>query len=249
MKQQEPFQFTLDVIAYPITFVMLLWLIFAIEIRFGFSLNFLGIFPQKLSGLIGVFFSPFIHSGIAHLWHNTIPLFVLSTALFYFYRPIAFKVLFYGIILSGVLTWCIGRPSYHIGASGLIYVLASFIFFKGVFAKHYRLIALSLLVAFLYGSMIWNTLPLEDGISWEGHLSGLLVGLFFALLFKKQIAKPKRYVWEESDYNEENDEFLQHFDEQGNFIERVEEEGMQDNLLEEDHPITYHYIFKENKDL
>ncbi|AUC77493.1 rhomboid family intramembrane serine protease [Olleya sp. Bg11-27] len=250
MKQQEPFPFTLDVVAYPIAFIMLLWLIFAIEIRFGFSLNFLGIYPQKSSGLIGVVFSPFIHSGIEHLWHNTIPLFVLSTALFYFYRPIAFKILFYGIILSGFLTWCIGRPSYHIGASGLIYVLASFIFFKGVFAKHYRLIALSLLVAFLYGSMIWNTLPLEEGISWEGHLSGLLVGLLFAMVFKKQIAKPKRYVWEEPDYNEENDAFLQHFDQNGNFVESiVEEELPESNLPEVTLPLTITYTFKENKEL
>jgi hypothetical protein len=172
---------------------------------------------------------------------------VLTTALFYFYRPIAFKVLIYGILLSGFLTWCIGRPSYHIGASGLIYVLASFIFFKGVFAKHYRLIALSLLVAFLYGSMIWNTIPLEEGISWEGHLSGLIVGLLFALFFRKQIAKPKRYVWEEPDYNEADDEFLQHFDENGYFIERVEEEDS--DLQESDStlPLKIHYTFKENK--
>ncbi|WP_397362034.1 rhomboid family intramembrane serine protease [Olleya sp. R77988] len=249
MKQQEPFKFTLAVIAYPIAFVMLLWLIFAIEIRFGFSLNKFGVYPKKVSGLIGVICSPFIHSGISHLWHNTIPLFVLSTALFYFYRPIAFKVLIYGVLLSGFLTWCFGRPSYHIGASGLIYVLASFIFFKGVFAKHYRLIALSLLVAFLYGSMIWNTLPLTEGVSWEGHLSGLIVGLVFALVFRKQIAKPKRYVWEDPNYNEEEDEFLQHFDDNGNFIERVEEEVIEDVLPEESNPLTINYNFKENKDL
>ncbi|WP_054851687.1 rhomboid family intramembrane serine protease [Olleya sp. ITB9] len=248
MKHQEPFKFTNDVLIYPIAFVILIWLIFATEIRYGFSLNFLGIYPQKLTGLIGVICSPFIHSGISHLWHNTIPLFVLTTALFYFYRSIAFKVLIYGILLSGFLTWCIGRPSYHIGASGLIYVLASFIFFKGVLAKHYRLIALSLLVAFLYGSMIWNTIPLEEGISWEGHLSGLIVGLLFALFFRKQIAKPKRYVWEEPDYNEADDEFLQQFDENGYFIERVEEEEDLD-LQESDStlPLKIHYTFKENK--
>ncbi|WGD33761.1 rhomboid family intramembrane serine protease [Olleya sp. YS] len=249
MKQQEPFKFTIDVIAYPIAFVMLIWLIFALEIRFGFNLNSLGIYPQKVTGLIGVFCSPFIHSGISHLWHNTIPLFVLSTALFYFYRPIAFKVLVFGILLSGFLTWCFGRPSYHIGASGLIYVLASFIFFKGVIAKHYRLIALSLLVAFLYGSLIWNTLPLEEGVSWEGHLSGLIVGLFFAFIFRKQIAKPKRYVWEDPNYNEDDDEFLQHFDENGNFIERVIEEESEEAFPKEKNSLNINYTFRENKDL
>ncbi len=193
-------------------------------------------------------FSPFIHGGISHLYHNSIPLFILSAALFYFYRPIAFKVLGYGILLSGFLTWCIGRPSYHIGASGLIYVLASFIFFKGVFAKHYRLVALSMLVVFLYGSMVWDVLPLKEGVSWEGHLSGLITGLLFALIFRKQIAQPKRYVWEQPNYNEEEDEFLKHFDENGNFIESKEEGIEVEEKPSAQNSIQIKYTFKENKD-
>ncbi|MFD2823089.1 rhomboid family intramembrane serine protease [Lacinutrix iliipiscaria] len=239
---QEQFKFSTGVIAYPIAFVMLLWIIFWFEIRFNVNLNKHGIYPKTLSGLQGVVFSPFIHSGIKHLYSNTIPLFVLSTALFYFYRPIAWKVLGYGILLSGLLTWSIGRPSYHIGASGLIYVLVSFTFFKGIFAKHYRLIALSLLVIFLYGSMVWHILPIQEGISWEGHLSGLLTGLLFALIFRKEIAKPKKYVWEQEDYNEDNDAFLKHFDENGNFIEHIEPK------IEEEQTPTIKYTFKENKD-
>jgi len=144
---------------------LIIWLVFWFEIRFRFDFTNFGVFPRTLSGLKGVLFSPFIHSGIEHLYHNTIPLFVLSTAVFYFYKPIAWKVLFYGILLSGFLTWLIGRPAFHIGASGLIYVLVSFTFFKGIFAKHYRLIALSLLVVFLYGSMIWYTMPIKEGMS------------------------------------------------------------------------------------
>lgn len=219
IKQTEPFKFTTGVIAYPLFFVLTLWLVFWFEIRFGFNFSTYGVYPQTLKGLRGVIFSPFIHGDIEHLYHNSIPLLVLCTALFYFYRPVAWKVILYGILLSGFLTWCIGRPSYHIGASGLIYVLVSFTFFKGVFAKYYRLIALSLLVVFLYGSMIWYTMPIKEGISWEGHLSGLITGLVFAMLFKKQIAQPKKYVWEQDNFNEEDDVFLQHFDENGNFIE------------------------------
>ncbi len=98
--------------------------------------------------------------------------------------------------------------------------------------------------------MIWNTIPLEEGISWEGHLSGLIVGLVFALFFRKQIAKPKRYVWEEPDYNEDDDEFLKHFDENGNFIETiVEEELPENNLPEVTLPVTINYTYKKNKEL
>ena len=239
---QEQFKFSPGVIGYPIAFVLLIWIVFWFEIRFNVNLNKHGIYPKSFSGLQGVVFSPFIHSGIKHLYSNSIPLFVLSTALFYFYRPIAWKVLGYGILMSGLLTWSIGRPSFHIGASGLIYVLFSFTFFKGIFAKHYRLIALSLLVIFLYGSMVWSILPIQEGVSWEGHLSGLLTGLLFALIFRREIAKPKKYIWEHDDYIEDQDPFLKHFDENGNFIERLEPE------IEEEQITEIRYNFKEHKD-
>ena len=241
MKTHDHFKFSTGVVAYPIFLVLIIWLVFWFEVRFGYNFSKYGIYPQTLKGLRGVVLSPFIHGGIKHIYHNTVPLFVLSLALFYFYRAIAWKVIFYGILLSGFLTWCIGRPSYHIGISGLIYVLISFTFFKGVFAKHFRLIALSLLVVFLYGSMIWYTLPIEEGISWEGHTAGLITGLLFALIFRKQVAKPKRYAWQQEDYNEDDDPFLKHFDENGNFIESKDKEV-------EEEPTIINYTYKENKD-
>lgn len=240
---QQQFQFTTGVIAYPIAFVLAIWLVLWFEVRFGFNFTKYGIYPQKISGLKGIIFSPFIHSGLTHLYHNTIPLFVLSAALFYFYRPIAWRVLGLGILVSGLLTWSIGRPSYHIGVSGLIYVLFGFTIFKGVLAKHYRLIALSLFVVFMYGSMIWYILPIKDGMSWEGHLSGLITGLLFAIIFKKHIAKPKVYYWQQPHYNEEEDPFMKHFDEHGNFIEHLPE----DEVISEKH-IKINYDYKANKE-
>ncbi|MDO6597852.1 rhomboid family intramembrane serine protease [Oceanihabitans sp. 2_MG-2023] len=250
---QDQFKFTTGVLGYPIAFVLLLWIVFWFEIRFHVNLNSHGIYPKRFSGLQGVLFSPFIHSGIKHLYSNTIPLFILSTALFYFYRPIAWKVLIYGILISGFLTWCIGRPSYHIGASGLIYVLVSFTFFKGILAKHFRLIALSLLVIFLYGSMVWYTMPIEEGISWEGHLSGLVTGFVFAVAFRKEIAKPKKYAWEQKDFKEEEDAFLKHFDENGNFVasieNEIEAEGQSNtDVSNTETTLQINYTFKENKE-
>ena len=251
MTSKDEFQFTNAVVLVPIFSVLVIWIVFWFEVRFRFNLTEFGIYPQTLKGLRGVFFSPFIHSSISHLYHNTIPLFVLTAGLFYFYKPIAWKIIIYGILLSGFITWSIGRPSYHIGASGLIYVLVSFTFFKGVFAKHYRLIALSLLVVFLYGSMIWYVLPIKEGVSWEGHTAGLVTGLLFAFLFKKEVAKPKKYVWEEPDYLEEEDPFLKHFDKDGNFIELESEPELElenESQLKEEGSQIIHYIYKENKD-
>jgi membrane associated rhomboid family serine protease len=249
MNQQDQFKFTTGVIGYPVYFVLFLWIVFWFEVTFGVRFNDYGIYPRTLSGLKGIVFSPFIHSSIEHLYHNSIPLLVLSMALFYFYREIAWKVLLYGILFSGFLTWCIGRPAYHIGASGLIYVLMSFILFKGIFAKYFRLIALSLLVVFLYGGMIWYVFPIKEHMSWEGHLSGLIVGFVFALYFRKSIAKPRKYKWEEPDYNEADDPFLKHFDAEGNFIELPEPEPEPENELETQKKKPHiRYIFKENKD-
>jgi membrane associated rhomboid family serine protease len=248
MNNQDQFKFSTGVIGYPILFILIIWIVFWFEVRFGFDFKFLGIYPRTLMGLRGAIFSPFIHGDIQHLYHNTIPLFVLSVALFYFYRAIAWKVIFYGILLSGLLTWGIGRPAYHIGASGLIYVLMSFTLFKGIFARHFRLIALSLLIVFLYGSMIWYVFPIKSEVSWEGHLSGFLVGIFFAIIFRSSIAKPKRYAWEHEDYNEDEDPFLKHFDADGNFIEnRNKPEELEEEELPKRRSRTIIYHIKNKK--
>ena len=232
MKQEEPFVFTPGVLGYPLAFVLLIWIVFWAEVRFGFDFTRFGVYPRRPEGLRGVIFSPFIHSDIKHLFHNTIPLFVLSLSLFYFYRKLSWKILFLGILLSGILTWIIGRPSYHIGASGVIYLLAGFLFFKGIFSKHYRLVALSLIVVFLYGGLLWYIAPIDPKISWEGHLSGLVTGLLFAIIFKQHIAVAPKYEWEQETFREEEDPFMRHFDENGNFIE---------NPGEEESEYIYHY--------
>ncbi len=242
MKTNTSFVFTTGTIGYPILFVLLIWIVFWVEVRFGVSLSRFGIRPGETIGLRGIVFSPFIHSDIKHLFNNTIPLFILSLALFYFYRPIRWKILLIGLISTGILTWLIGRPANHIGASGIIYLLASFLFFKGIFSRHFRLVALSLIVVFIYGGLVWYVTPIDPSISWEGHLSGLISGFLLALIFKKDIIEVPKYQWEQPDYSEEDDPFMRHFDENGNFIENLPEEdpGSEDDESE------YNYIYKED---
>ncbi|MFV8224957.1 rhomboid family intramembrane serine protease [Christiangramia aquimixticola] len=240
MKTSSPFVFTSGTIGYPILFVLLIWIVFWAELKFGLNLSPYGVRPGELIGLRGILFSPFIHSDIKHLFNNTIPLFILSLSLFYFYRPIRWKVLLIGLVFTGILTWLIGRPANHIGASGIIYLLASFLFFKGIFSKYYRLVALSLIVVFIYGGLVWYVTPIDPEISWEGHLSGMISGVLLALVFKKNIAEAPKYSWEKPDYSVEDDLFMKHFDENGNFV---------DNLpIEKDPPAEdpgYNYIYTE----
>ncbi len=201
----------------PVMAVLSIWFVFSLEIRLGVNWNDWGVLPRTAKGLRGVLFSPFIHGSLSHLSNNTIALFVMLSAVFYFYSDKAWRVLLWSFLGSGLLTWVIGRESYHIGASGIIYALVAFVFFKGIWSKYYRWIALSLGTVFVYGSLIWYILPIKDGISWEGHLSGFLTGLLLALTLHFRVTEPTKYAWEREDYDESSDPFMQQFDEEGNF--------------------------------
>ncbi len=197
-EEHRQFKFSPIVIGIPLYFVLFLWIVFWIEGNYELYFAKYGLFPRTFKGLRGILLSPFIHGGIKHLSNNSIPLFVLMTSLFYFYRKIALKILILGTLFTGLLTWIIARPSYHIGASGIVYLLFSFVFFSGIIRKYYRLIAVSLIVIFLYGSMIWYILPVKEEISWEGHLSGFLVGFVLAIFFRNYGPKSFKYDWEVS---------------------------------------------------
>lgn len=250
--KDSPFQFTTSVIVLPFLFVLLLWIVFWVDIRFHLNLEEFGIYPRTLEGIRGIFFSPFIHGNLEHLYNNSIPLLILIAALRFFYREQTFSVLGYGILLTGFLTWIIGRDSYHIGASGLVYVLVSFIFFKGIRTQYYRLVTLSLLVILIYGSLVWYIFPnVKEGISWEGHLAGLITGFIFAIQMKTpEYKKMIRYDWEHPDYNSEDDKFMQRFDENGNFVNlpppTAEELEMQNNFNTSSN-MNIIYDFKEKR--
>lgn len=214
------FKFTPSVVAWPLYFVLLLWVVYWIEVKYNIYLNDYGILPRTLTGLRGIVLSPFLHGSLEHLYNNSIPLFVLIAALRYFYRKQALQVIVYGVLLSGFITWLIGRESYHIGASGLIYVLVSFMFFKGIQTGYFRLVALSLTIIVLYGGMIWYVFPdVEQGISWEGHLGGLISGLLFSKIYSTpEYEKQIVYDWQRPDFDPESDAFMKRFDENGVFV-------------------------------
>lgn len=170
----------------PFLFVCLLWLIFIFEFVSGSDFGIYGVFPRSVEGLRGILFSPLIHGGFSHLFSNSIPLLVLGSLLIYFYRTIAYRVFFLIWLIDGLGVWLFGRGAHHIGASGLVYGMASFLFFSGVLRKNRKLLAIALAVVFVYGGLLWGMLPVVESISWEAHLSGFLAGIFFSLYYLKQ---------------------------------------------------------------
>lgn len=185
----------------PGIFISLMWLVMLVEILFNTDFSSFGIYPLTARGLPGILFSPFIHSDFGHLFNNSLPLFFLTVALFYFYSEVALRVFFSTFILTGFLVWFAGREAWHIGASGLVYGIASFLFFSGIIRRYFRLIALSLLIVFLYGSMVWGIFPgIYKNVSWESHMLGFFSGIALAIRYRKE--GPQRPVYEWMDEEE-----------------------------------------------
>jgi membrane associated rhomboid family serine protease len=184
----------------PGIFVFLMWLMKIIEVLFEIDFTGYGIYPLTARGLPGILFSPFIHADFTHLFNNSIPLFFLSLALFYFYSEVALKVFIWTFFLTGLFVWIAGRAAWHIGASGLVYGLASYLFFSGIIRRYFRLIALSLLIVFLYGSMVWGLFPgVYKNVSWESHMLGFFSGVVLAVWYRNQGPQKPVYEWMEEE--------------------------------------------------
>ena len=192
-------------IFYPALFVLLLWAIKLFEEAFNVNLAWYGLYPRTIHGLLGIFTAPLLHADFPHLISNTIPLLILGSIIVFFYRSIAFPVFFWVYFMTGIWVWAAGRPSYHIGASGIIYGFVSFLFFSGVFRKDTRLLALSLFVTFLYGGTVWGMLPLNNGTSWESHLLGAIAGVITAYNFRKEGPQARKYDFGDDEENEKID--------------------------------------------
>lgn len=180
--------------------VLILWMILIIDNVLGLNLARFGLRPRHVSGLIGIFTAPLLHGGFEHLFSNTLPLLISGAAILYLYPASAMRVIPVIWMGSGLLAWLIGRESLHFGASGFIYGLLAYVFIGGLLRLDMRSVTVSLMVWFLYGSMIWGVLPIRPNMSWELHLSGAILGVVLAIVYRRwDITPVKRYAWEEDD--------------------------------------------------
>jgi len=181
----------------PLLFPAVLWVVHLLALLFAKDLSRLGLLPRNLLGLLGIFTSPLIHADFSHLISNTIPLIILGWIIFSFYPKVSYILFLFIYFVTGLLVWIFARQVFHIGASGIVYGLVSFLFFSGIFRKDNTSIALALVITFLYGGLVWGMIPGWKGISWESHLFGAITGLIAAYLFRKIDPPSKKYDWED----------------------------------------------------
>jgi membrane associated rhomboid family serine protease len=179
-------------------FVAVIALIHTAAVWLGLPLQRYGIVPRTLAGLPGIVSAPLLHGDFNHLLSNALPLLVVGTAMLHLY-PDASRIVLPAVYFGpGLAVWLFGRDSVHLGASGLVYGLVSYVFAAGLLRRDRRAIAASLLVAFMYGTLVWGVFPIKTGVSWETHLAATTIGVAMALLLRRRDIPPrKRYSWED----------------------------------------------------
>lgn len=226
-----------------LSIVLLMIIVYLLDNTFHLKLYEYGLYPRKLSGLLGILTSPFIHStrDYSHIFNNSVPMFVLTWLLFYTYRTVASKVFILIYFFTGFLVWIFARPSFHIGMSGVIYGLTSFLIVSGFIRKDLRSVSLSLLVIFLYGSLIWGVFPLDPQISWEGHFFGFLSGVVLAIVYRKAPPQPQKYFYEIQEELGIEEEYEYPY-----WLENTNTENENQPETVKKPPITVNYFYKAN---
>ncbi len=187
-------------VKFALGFVALIWFIQLLNWGFDLELERFGVRPRQLVGLLGILFAPLLHGGFAHLLSNSLPMLILLTMMLHLYPNSALKVIPAVYFGPGIAVWLFAGGGDHIGASGLVYGLVSYIFAGGLIRRDTRAIAATLLVCLLYGALVWGVLPIQPGVSWQTHLAAALIGLALAIALRRLDIPPrKRYSWEGED--------------------------------------------------
>jgi membrane associated rhomboid family serine protease len=203
----------------PLTFPVVMWMVYLISLSLNLDLGRMGILPRDMIGILGIISGPIVHANFSHLLSNTMPLLILGWTIFFFYSKVSYKAFIVIYVLTGLLVWLFAREVYHIGASGIVYGLVSFLFFSGIFRRDNKSIAIALIVTFLYGGIVWGVLPGQKGISWESHLFGGIAGIITAFIFRK-IDPQKKYDWEDEEDDFDVDELEVSYDPEKNKFNR-----------------------------
>lgn len=201
-------------------FLVVIWIVHLLQWFSPLDFTHYGILPHRMKGLKGIFFSPFLHSqkSWSHIINNSTTLFAGILMLYYFYNSVANRTLLFIYLFTGAAVWVVAgyfvesKYAFHIGASGVVYGLISFIFWSGIFRKNVRAIILSLITVLMYSGMVVGLFPDAEGeISWQSHVMGAFFGMLLAYQYR-HIIEPdelQHYEYERTAENTEELPFLQ----------------------------------------
>jgi len=228
----------INALLLPCIAVVVLWCIWLLDAGLELHLARFGLYPREAKGLQGILTMPLLHGDWRHIFDNSTAVLLLGWCLLYFYPRVAGRVVLLTWIAGGIGVWLIGRTgSAHIGISGVIYGLAAFLFTSGLLRGQRTLMALSLIVVFLYGSLVWGILPLVQGMSWEGHLCGAFVGLVLAFVHRDvppAVSDPRPSFADEPDVDEPAAPYLE--DDAGDAVNERELEWKRKLSERSEHP-------------
>ena len=190
----------------PLAFLAAIWFVHIFQFIFNFDFGYLGVFPREWFGLKGIITAPLIHADFSHLTNNSIPFLVLGTMIMFFYRKVAIPGFFMIYFITGIAVWLLARQTFHVGLSGVVFGLVTFVMANGFFRRNIRSMVLALIVFLLYSGMLAGVFPMKEGISWESHLYGALAGIFTAYYYKEDIEAEEEdpYAREEPDLQNES---------------------------------------------
>ncbi len=173
--------------------VAVLWAIELVDLALHHSLDLLAIRPWTLSGLVGILFAPLLHSGFAHLAANSVPLFVLGTVLWASDRREFAWATAFAWVGSGIVAWLLTPPGVLVlGASGVVLGWTAYLIVRGFLSRDAVHLVIGLVVGLAYGSILFGVLPLKVGVSWQGHLGGVIGGVVAAWFVHRRGRKPRR---------------------------------------------------------
>ena len=170
-----------------LVFVCIVWCVFLIGLVLPFRINSLGVIPRSLTGLVGIPLMPFLHADLGHLLSNTVPLTILLVLLAGS-KANSWTIVAVIVFLGGALLWVFGRPAIHVGASGLVFGLISFLIVSGFLEWRVGPLVMSFAVGFVYGGTLLSGIVPDFGshVSWEGHLFGAIAGGLAAVLMTRR---------------------------------------------------------------
>lgn len=177
----------LESIRFPIFALFALWIVHAYQVLAEWDPGDYGIISRRMYGIWGILTGPMVHGSWEHLASNSVPLFVLTVICLYFYKKVAIRAFWIIYLLTGFAVWLLARQVSHIGASGVVYGLLAFVFWNGIFRRSIRSIILALIVMLLYSGMFMGVLPDQEGVSWESHLLGSMMGILTSFWFKGEL--------------------------------------------------------------